>query len=186
MAIKNIFGRGIGFGAVHWVVTHGYASGAAIVVIDPPIPHRLSHDIIPTLLDLSANVETQLTFPVDATTLGFLSDDGYAMATPFLMTAGETGPVTLTCTGADGTAEDLSTASAVTLRVVCVDGTVVVNAIALSSPTSLGTAVWTRLTAQVATAGDYRGQVKVTRADASIGYYPDAQTGMPITMLPAV
>lgn len=27
MAIKNLFGRGVGFGAVHWVVTHGYSSG---------------------------------------------------------------------------------------------------------------------------------------------------------------
>lgn len=33
MAIKNLFGRGVGFGAVHWIVTRGYASGVA-----PPPP----------------------------------------------------------------------------------------------------------------------------------------------------
>ena len=33
MAIKNLFGRGLGFGLVHWIVTRGYDSGIA-----PPPP----------------------------------------------------------------------------------------------------------------------------------------------------
>ena len=154
--------------------------------IAPPSPTRLAHNLGATALALTGNVETRLHFPVVATTLAFLGDDGYAMSTPLIFTQNETGPITLTCTGADGTAEDLSTATSVTLRVVNTNGTVVVDSVALMSPTSAGTAIWTRQASQVGTAGDYRSQVKVVRSDTTVGYYPDAQYGMPLTILPAV
>lgn len=32
MALKNIIGRGVGFGPPHWITTHGYSSGAPVVI----------------------------------------------------------------------------------------------------------------------------------------------------------
>lgn len=129
---------------------------------------------------------TVLLFESTATTLEFYGDDGSLMSTPVMFTAGTTGPLTVRCVGADGTAEDLSTAILVTLRVVNVNGTVVVNAVPLTNTSSNGTASWNRLGAQVSTAGDYRSQVTVVRNNASVGYYPSAQAGAPLTILPTV
>ncbi len=172
MATKNIFGRGLGLGPVHWIVTRGYGPGggpAPVVVVIPPSPTRLTIDVTNTLL-------------------GFVGEDGTAMSTPLLFAVGETGPLTVTCMGIDGTVEDLSTAASVTLRVTNRNGTVVVNGVTLTSPTALGTAVWTRTAPQVATAGDYLAQVTVVRGDAgaTVGRYPDGQVGVPITILPVV
>jgi hypothetical protein len=152
----------------------------------PPSPTRLRITISNTDLAISGAIETQLAIEASGNRLTFIGDDGFVMSTPAIFTVGETGPLTLTCTGVDGTPEDLSTASAVTLRVLNVNGTVAVNAVALTSPTSLGTAIWTRLSAQVAAAGDYLTQVKVVRADATVGYFPDAKGGEPLTILAAV
>lgn len=41
MAVKNIIGRGVGFGAVTWVVTRGFGIGAAIVVDDDIVHVRV-------------------------------------------------------------------------------------------------------------------------------------------------
>lgn len=187
MAIKNLFGRGLGFGAVHWIVTHGYDSGAPVVVGDkPPSPTRLAFDLTATVLAFDLDT-TLLAFDLQPTRLAFLGDDGFTMSVPLIFTQNETGAITLSCTGADGTAENLATASAVTFTMQnTATGVVKVNAVALTGGTADGDATWTRLAAQVDTAGDYVGQVKVVRADATIGYFPDGQTGSSITILKAV
>jgi hypothetical protein len=41
MAIKNLFGRGIGFGAPTWIVTRGYSIDAAVAIPFGLRPFRL-------------------------------------------------------------------------------------------------------------------------------------------------
>lgn len=162
-----------------------WANGVTFVV-QPPIPHRLSSSLGTTQLDTHLD-PTQLSFSPVLTALAFLGDDGFDMSTPLIFTQNETGPITLSFTGADGSAEDLSTAQSVTFTMQNVaTNAVPANAVSLTSPSSSGTAVWTRLLAQVATAGDYLGQGKVVRSDGTVGYYPDGQRGMAITILKAV
>lgn len=186
MAIKNLFGRGIGFGEAHWIVTRGYSSGTPVVSIDPPSPHLLATvDFVANVLAVETVVQTLLGYEPVSTTFTWIAEDGTEMATPLIFSRTETGPVTLKLTGADGTPEDLSTAASATLTVATLSGTKIVNAVALTSLTSAGTGVWTRQSSETATAGDYWAQVKVVRADSSIGQYPNSQPqpGFPVTIL---
>jgi hypothetical protein len=110
------------------------------------------------------------------------------MGPPFIFTATETGPVTLRLVGADGSVPDLASADSVTFSLQNQSQTLVVNAVSLSSLTDEGTGVWTRTTNQVATPGDYLGQVRVVDEDGAISLYPDAigsggYSGAVITML---
>lgn len=125
---------------------------------------------------------TILLFEDVTTTLAFIGDDGFTMPIPLNFPAGATGPITVSCKGSDGTPEDLSTAALVTLRVVNRNGTVAVNGVVLTNPSSDGTATWTRLSQQVSTPGDYRSQVTVVRQNGTTGYYPTAESGAPITI----
>lgn len=166
-----------------WTNTSWEANTWANAVVPPSstpskkLPTRLSFDLVPS--QLSTDYSNGL--------LSFLDDVGATMSTPLRFARTETGPITLLCDFVDGTTEDLSTASAVTLKVVNANtGTVVVSNVALTSKTSVGTAIWTRTALQTATAGDYVGQVTVTRADATLGIFPDAQQGVPITVLPLI
>lgn len=56
MAIKNLFGRGAGFGAPHWIVTHGFASGNA-----PPPVFTVS-ELVGDVLDLTPDVSCTALF----------------------------------------------------------------------------------------------------------------------------
>ena len=162
------------------------------VSVKPPSPTRLRYTLVAHELALSGDVDTRLAFEPQGTTLGFLGDDGFPMSTPLVFTAGETGPMTLTMSGADGTHPDLTSASSVTFTLQNIQtGTVKVDAVALTSLTSDGTGVWTRTSTQVDTAGDYLGQAKVVNADATVTFYPDAQgngqfSGSAITLLKAL
>lgn len=193
MAIANLFGRGVGFGPPHWIVTRGYESGTAVVSTKALSPTRLAFALTANDLAFSGIVPTQLAFDLGTTLLTFYGDDGIEMATPLTFTAGETGTVTLTLTGADGTAENLTGASSVTFTLMNLNGTVYANAVSLTVVTAAsGTVTWNRLSAQIGVAGDYLGQAKVVRADATIGYFPDARgtqdgySGAPIVLLRAV
>lgn len=158
-----------------------------VVVVIPPSPTRLGVALVTTILDTVDFNPTQLGCASGVTMLGALGDDGFPMSTPIVFTAGETGDLTLSFTGADGTPEDLSTATSVTFTMVNTGtGTVAVDAVALTSPSSDGTAVWTRTSLQVGTPGDYAGQGKVIRANGTIGFFPDGQQGTPFTLLRAV
>ena len=160
---------------------------AVVVIVTPSkqLPTRLAFTVIATSLGFE-DTASVLAFEAIATELGFLALDGELMSTPLRFARTETGPITVLCSYVDGTVENLSTASSATLKLVKSDGTVAVNGVALTSLTSAGTGIWTRLTAQVASAGDYLAQVTVTRADSSIGIFPDAQTGIPVTILALV
>lgn len=53
MAIRNLVGRGIGFGAVHWITTHGYSSGSAPSINYVLLPGVvIDIDLRPTVLDV--------------------------------------------------------------------------------------------------------------------------------------
>lgn len=169
-----------------WAANTWENAAAPVVVEYPPSPTRASHNLVNTESGTVDFGPTMASYEPINTRLGALDADGVEMATPLTFTQNETGPITLFCEGADGTRENLATASSVTLRVVRQGGTAVVDNVALTSPTADGTAVWTRTALQVATPGDYRWQIKVVRADATVGYYPDGQVGNPLTILPAV
>lgn len=188
MAIANLFGRGIGFGAPHWIVTRGYESGTVVIPVLIPSPHRLAYELEENLLDFEGIVPTLLAFDPVETFLTFETADGAVMSTPLVFTATETGPITLRLTGADGSVPDLTTAQTVTFSLQNQAGTLVVSAVALTSLTAAGTGVWTRTTLQVATSGDYIGQAKVVDSGGNIAFYPDAKgqggfSGSAITML---
>lgn len=190
MAIKNIFGRGIGFGAPHWIVTHGYDSSTVVVSEQVPSPHRVRVlDYQTTLVDSVNFAPTRVSWDPINTALLYLSDRGDVMAQPLVMTAGETGPITFALEGADGTRQDV-TGAAVTLRVVQPStGTVVVNAVAMTlSDAANGEVTWTRTALQTATAGDYMYQIKAVLADASVVFFPDgnALPGSPLTIFAVV
>lgn len=167
-----------------------WGQAPVITVPQPPDPHRLSTvGFQANLLSVVDDVTTLLTYTESlATQLTWISDQGTEMATPLTFSRTETGPITLKCTGADGTPEDLSTASSVTLTVAGTNGTKIVNAVSLTSLTDTGTGVWTRTSPQTATAGDYVAQVTVIRSNTTTGVYPNATTlpGMPMTILPLV
>lgn len=126
-------------------------------------------DFAPTLALLLAPLTT---------TLLYLSDTGEDMATPLLMTAGESGSITFACVGADGQRQDL-TGATVTLRVVMDGtGTAPVNNVALTlSDAANGEVTWARTALQTATASDYHYQIKAVLADASVVYFPDGLPG---------
>lgn len=145
----------------------GTWAGAITAIEKPPSPTVLIHDKVDLLLVA-------------------IGDDGYHMSAPLIFTRTETGSQTFKCVGADGSVEDLLAATSVTFSMVNLNGTVKVNAVALSQLSSSGTGVWTKTSAQVDTAGDYIGAVRVLRSDGTIGVYPDAQRGMRITILPLI
>lgn len=189
MAIKNLFGRGIGFGEPHWIVTHGYDSSTSVAVAGVPSPTRLVVlEQINTTLELLDDVGTRLEFDAVTTSLTWLDADGAPMAQPLIITAGETGALGFALVGADGSRQDLTGATC-TLRVVNKDSTVVVNAVSLTITNDTeGEVSWNRLLAQVQTPGDYLYQVKAVLAGGDTKFFPDAiaNPGNPLTILPTV
>lgn len=122
------------------------------------------------------------------TSLIFVTSAGAIVPSPDSFTVGTTGAYRMLLVGSDGTREDVTLASSVTLRVVSTQGNVVVNAVALDLVTpAQGVVSWNRLSAQVANAGDYLAQVTVVRSDGSVGFFPDdSRAASPaITMLAA-
>lgn len=183
-AIGSVW-RSTTWSTVPWAANTWKGASAPIVSEIPPSPTRLANDLVTTELATDFAPTLLAHDPVN-TGLAAFDAEGFEMATPLTFTQGETGAITFRLTGADGTPENLTTASSVTLRITDYAGNPIVNAVALTSLTSDGTGVWTRTGPQVATPGDYRMQITVVRADGTTGRYPDGQFGSPLTILPAV
>lgn len=141
-------------------------------------------------LDILTATGTRLDVSNAGTVLTWFADDGDEMSQPLTFTATEIGALALALTGADGTRQNLTGAASVTLTVASVNGgTPVVNAVALTvSDAAQGEVTWTRLAAQVATAGDYRMQVRAVLSNGDIVFFPDAnpELGYPMTLLKVV
>lgn len=56
MAIANLIGRGVGFGAPHWIVTHGFDSGNA------PPPVLTVSELVGDVLDLTPDITCKALF----------------------------------------------------------------------------------------------------------------------------
>lgn len=116
----------------------------------------------------------RLAYLIGNTQLAFFTTEGIHMATPLVLTATETGPITLRLTGSDGSTPDLTSMATVTFSLMNVHGTLVASNVALTDLTTDGEGTWTRTALQVASPGNYLGQAKTVDSNGYVAFYPDS------------